>query len=267
MAIKSHEIIVTQPVIIVIVVGIKLVVPGGRQGHLGLRGLRLLGSLVSCTLLAHLLVTSSRQGTGNLLDLARGQILDQLLREVLRPEGIVRLLGVCRQQWPNGRSNLGKLVLRSRLEQRHRGQINRIRRIRRIRNNNRLRRRTPVLHPLHIHIPDINRTTTTEQVLRVRQIRVLLRAAQAFPTRGLVLIGLRVGFLLLGLFPPNLLVLFYPLVLGFLVCGGFGFGFGFDFGGLGGFFTLDVAVFGRVPGVEDLFVVSMVSLGVSALLG
>lgn len=261
MTIESHEIIITQPVIVVIVAGINLVFPGGRQGHLRLCGLRLLGALVGRTLLAHLLVTSSRQGTGDLLDLTRGQILDQLLGEILCPQSIVRLLRVRRQHRPNGRGNLSKLLLRRRLEQWHRRKINRISRIRRIRNHNRLGRRTPVLHPLHIHVPNINRTptsttttTTTEQILRVRKIRVLLRTAQALPARGLVLVALGVGLFLLGLFPPNLFMLFYPLVLGFLVCGGFGFGFGFSFGGFGFFFALDVAVFGRVPGVEDLFV-------------
>ena len=47
-------------------------------------------------------------------------------------------------------------------------------------------------------------------------------------------------------------MLFYPLSLGLLVCGGGGFLCGFGFGGLFGFLALDFGVFGGVPGVEDL---------------
>ena len=86
----------------------------------------------------------------------------------------------------------------------------------------------------------------------MRQIRLLLRAQQSRALLGLVLVRL-IRLLLLGLSPPRLLVLVYPLGFGLFVRGGLGFGFGFGFGGFGFFFALDVTVFGCVPGVEDLF--------------
>lgn len=49
-----------------------------------------------------------------------------------------------------------------------------------------------------------------------------------------------------------LLVLFYAFCPGLFQRRGFGFGFGFGFGCFCGFFALDFAVFGCVPGVEDL---------------
>lgn len=84
------------------------------------------------------------------------------------------------------------------------------------------------------------------------EIRLLLRASQPVPPLRLVLLLGLIGFFLLGLLPPLLAVLFYPLRLGLLVRGGLGVGFGFGFGGFGFFLALYVGVFGRVPGVEDL---------------
>lgn len=83
------------------------------------------------------------------------------------------------------------------------------------------------------------------------EVRVLFGCAQTSTLIGLILVTILVLILLSGLL-ARLLVLCYPLRLALLVGGGFGVRFGFSFGGFGGLLTLYVAVFGGIPGVEDL---------------
>ena len=275
---QSHKVIITQPIIITTIVGrIKSIIPRRSKRNLRLGRLGLLGPLISGTLLTHLLIARRGQGTRNLLDLPTGQLLDELLGELLRPGGVVRLLGVGAQQRRKGGGELGELVFGGRFEEGHGGEIHRVRGVRTVTHDHRLGRRAAILHPVHIHIlnsvviiatlgltstTSLSRTlgsrllvhppVLTKQIRRMRQIRLLLRAQQSRALLGLVLVRL-IRLLLLSLSPPRLLVLVYPLGFGLLVRGGLGLRFGFGFGGFGFFFALDVAVFGCVPGVEDLY--------------
>lgn len=272
-SIQSHKVIITQPIIITAIVGrIKPIIPRSSKRNLGLGRLGLLGPLISRTLLTHLLIAGRGQGTRNLLDLTTGQLLDELLGELLRPGGVVRLLGVGAQQRRKGGSELGELVLGGRFEERHGGEIHRVRGIRTVTHDHGLGRSTAILHPIHIHILNsivittstlslrlsttsrllINPPMLPKQIRRMRQIRLLLRPPQSRALLSLVLIRV-LRLFLLSLYPPRLLALAYPLGFGLFVRGRFGVGFGFGFGGFGFFFALDVAVFGCVPGVEDLF--------------
>lgn len=83
------------------------------------------------------------------------------------------------------------------------------------------------------------------------EVRVLFGCAQTSTLIGLILVTVRVIVLLGGLL-ARLLVFCYPLRLALLVGGGFGIRFGFGLGGFGGLLTLYFAVFGGVPGVENL---------------
>ena len=83
------------------------------------------------------------------------------------------------------------------------------------------------------------------------QVGLLLGATQALAALALGLVGVQV-VLVLGVAPPLVTVLFYPLGLGLLVCGGSGLGLGFGLGSLCGLFALRIGVFGGVPRVQDL---------------
>jgi hypothetical protein len=125
----SHKVIIPKITTIVVVGVIGMDVAASIQGDLGLCCLGLLVALVSGTLLAHLLVGGSSEGTGNLLDLSTRQLLHKLTGEVLRPESVVRLLGVQGEEWHKGLAQAGELVLGGGLEQRHGGQIDGLGRI------------------------------------------------------------------------------------------------------------------------------------------
>lgn len=88
------------------------------------------------------------------------------------------------------------------------------------------------------------------------KVRFLLRTAEARAALSFVFTGtLGLGLFSFGFggfFPACLFVFFYSLGFGLLVRGGFGVRFGFGFGSGGFFFALRVAVFGCIPGVEDL---------------
>jgi hypothetical protein len=118
--------------------------------------------------------------------------------------------------------------------------------------NNRL-----VLAPVAVQVD------VPEEILRVLEVRVLLRATETGTLVGLVFrLFVRV---VLGLFsglPTCLFVLCYPLTFALLVCGSFSLGFGLCFDGLGGLLSLYFAIFGGVPGVEDLLKVCSVRLTV-----
>lgn len=242
--IKSHKVIIAQAVIAVVGVAVDVVLPGRDDGNLRLGRFALLVPLIGRALLAHLLIARRSERTSNLLDITRRHLLHQLPDKILRPQTVVRLLGVRRQQRDKHLAHFRKLVLGRRLEQWHGTQVNRISRIRRVRHDNGLGR---AAFAVQIDVPD--------QILRVLEIRVLLRSAQALAPLGLVFADVQVVFV--DLFSPLLPVLFYPLRLGLLVGCGLGFRGGFGLGGFLGFLALDFRVFSCVPGIENLFLVGV----------
>lgn len=240
---KSHKIIIIQP--ITTVIRIYYIVPRGNQRNFGFGSFSLLGSLVGCALLPHLFVAHGGQSTGNLLDFGARKFLDELLGEILSPQREVRFLRVSREQRNEGGGELGELVLSGGLEERHRREVDRLCRIRRITHNH-----GPGGSAVSVEVD------VTEEILRVLEIRVLLRFAQARSSLRLVLVVFTVFAVFAGLgpSPPLFLVLFYPLRLAFLIRRCLGLRFGFGRRGLGCLFPLYLGVFGGVPGIKNLVV-------------
>lgn len=235
-----HEVIISKTVVVFVVVVIDLVVAVGVQGDLGLSGLSLLVALVSGTLFAHLLVASGGESAGNLLDIGTGEFLDELANEILGPEGVVRLFRLHGKQRNENFAQAVELILGGGLEQGHGGQIDGVGRVLRVGNNDGLGGTTVAVQ-----------VDVADQIGGVRQVGLLLGAAQAFTALSLSLIGVEV-IGVLSFLPALLAVLFYPLGLGLLVGSGGSLPRGFGFGGLLGLLTLYFGVLGGVPGVKDL---------------
>jgi len=90
------ENLLAKVIIVRVCIGSDVVTATADTSERGLRlgSLGLLAALLSSLLLLQLLVAERRQGAGNLLDLVTGEILGQLLGELLQEEGVVGLLGV-----------------------------------------------------------------------------------------------------------------------------------------------------------------------------
>lgn len=235
-----HEVIIAETVIITIGSVIDLVITVGNKGDLSLSSLGLLVTLVSSTLLTHLLVASSSQSTSNLLDILARQLLDKLASKVLRPESVVGLLRLRGEQGDEDVGQTGELVLGGRLEERHRGEIDGVGRVGTVGDDNGLGGTAVAVH-----------VDVCEKIRSVLEVGVLLGAAQAITALGLGLVLVEIG-LFLGLAPALVAVLLYPLGLGLLVGGSGGLGLCEGLFGLLGLLALYFGVFSRVPGVEDL---------------
>lgn len=229
----SHKVIITETIIIVLA-GIRLGVTASVQGDLSLSRLGLLVALVRSTLLAHLLVASSGEGTGDLLDLGTGQLLHKLAGEVLGPERVLGLLGVRGQQRHQNLGEAVELVLGGGLEEGHGGEVDGVCGVLGIGDDNGLGGALVAL--------DID---TAEEILGVSKIGFLLGLAQAGAAIGLVFaVGLAEVLLLETVL---LAVFFYTLGLGLLVGKGLGLSSGFGIGGLLGLLALDFGVLGGIP--------------------
>lgn len=234
-----HEVIIAKVVVTIRVV-VNLVVTGCNKRNLGLRSLGLLVTLVCGALLTHLLIADGGQSAGNLLDLLAGEFLHELAGEVLRPEGILRLLRVRGEQREEGIRQAGELILGGGLEQRHRGQIDGLGRVGAVADDDSLGRTTVTVH--------IN---VRKEIRGVLKVGVLLRPAQALAALGLSLVGVKVR-VLLGLSPPLVTVLFYPLRLGLFARRRGSLGLGLSFRRLCRLLALYLRIFGRIPRVKDL---------------
>lgn len=232
-----HEVIISKTIITTVGVVIDLVLPIRNKRNLSLSSLRLLVSLIRSTLLTHLLITSSSERTGNLLDLSTRQLLHKLAGEILSPNRILRLLGVRRKQREKNIRQTVELVLSGRLEESHRRQIDGVGRVRRISDDDSLRSTTVALH-----------IDVREEISRMLQVRVLLLLTKALAALSIGLIGVKVASLVFFA-APLLAAFLYPLGLGFLVRSGLSLLRGLDLGGLLSLLALDLGVFGGIPGV------------------
>lgn len=219
-----------------------MVIPVRNKRDLSLSSLALLVTLISSALFALLLVTSRSKRTGHLLDLRTGQLLNESAGEFLRPERVLRLLGVGGDQRDQGIGQTGELVLSRRLEEGHRGEINGVGRVGRVSDDDSLGSTAVAVH-----------VDVREEIGRVLEVRVLLLSAHTFAALSLGLIRIEVagvGFVETAL----LAVLFYPLGLGLFVGESSGLFRGLGFLGLLGLLALYLGVFGGVPRVENLLI-------------
>lgn len=154
---SSHEIIITQIVsIIKRCVGLGSEVAVGIQSGFCLGSFRLLCTFVGVLLLTHFLVADGGESTGDFFDVRTRHILHKLLREILYPESVMRLLRMRCEQGNERCGDFGELVFGGGLEDGHGGQVNRLGGIRIIAHDNRLGCSAT---PVQINIP--------EEILRV----------------------------------------------------------------------------------------------------
>lgn len=230
--------------------------PNAGERRLGLGGLALLAALLGRLLLLHLLVAERRQGAGNLLDLVAGQLLGELLAELLEEKAVVRLLGAAGEDGNQGGAELLELRLGRGVEEGDGGEVDGAVGVAGVEEHG-----VPGRDGLALADAD-----AAKEVLGVRQIGLLLKRAEAVP---LLRLGLLVaGVVILGeLAGPLGLSLGYALGLGLLVGGGLGVGLCLGLGGLLCLFALDFRVFGGIPGFENLDVKkTMVSSAMFVLL-
>lgn len=138
------------------------------QRSLGLCSLALLTPLVSCALLAHFFIAQRRQRTSDLFDLIAGEFLDELFAELGRPQCIMSLFRVGRQQRDQDAGQGSKLVLCRWLEQRQRRKINGLGGIGRVSNNDGFGFAS-VIAAVQVDV--------VKEVLCVLEIRVLFRSS------------------------------------------------------------------------------------------
>lgn len=151
------------------------------------------------------------------------------------------LLGLRGEQRDKDVGQAGELVLGGGLEQRHRGQVDRVGRVGAVSDDDGLGRAAVAVHV------DIG-----EEIRCVLQVGVLLGAAQTLAALGLGLVLVEIA-VFLRLAPALVAVFLYPLGLGLLAGGGGGLGLGCSLLGLLCLLALNLRIFGGVPGVEDLF--------------
>ena len=235
----SHEVIITE-LIVVVSSGVGIGRPRHSQGRLRLGRLGLLAALLLCLLLLELLIAESRHGAGDLLDLVTGQLLGQLLRELDEEQRVVSLLGVAGDNGGHHLAELFELCLGLGVEKSHRGQVDQVVGVLGVRHAG----------PLDDCLAGGRNTTdiTTEEILGVLEISLLLGLSKAGPFGGFILVGLVVRILLV-----LLLTLCNPLLkalcLGLLVGLCFGLDLGLRLGGLLCLLALNLRVLSCVPGV------------------
>lgn len=231
-----------------VIVGAKIggVGSAGHQGRLVLLRLGLLPGLLGRLLLLHALVAERGQGAGDLLDLVAGQVLRELLGELLQEEGVVRLLVVGAEDGDQGVAQVLELRLGLRVEEGQGAQVDRLGRVLGVDRHGRADRgRLAAAGLADAHAE----AGVAEEVLGVLQVGLLLGAAEALAPRRLVLVLVLAVVGLGQTAGPLRLVLGDALGLGLLVGGGFGVGLRLRLGGLLGLLSLGFGVIGRVPGV------------------
>lgn len=228
----------------VVIVGIHISrasdIPARRKRDLVLRRLRLLPPSLRRLLLLHLLIAQRRQAARNLLDLVRRQVLGELLGELLQEDDIVRLGHVGRQQRNERLAHALKLQLGLRVEQRQLREVDSRARVLGVKDNG-------VGSSLLATV--VADAYSTEKVLGVSEISLLLRATQAFTAGTLILIRADVAVPRLE---EKLLggdALSYALGLGLLARGGLCVGLGLLRSCDLGLLALNLGVLGCIPGV------------------
>jgi hypothetical protein len=212
-------------------------IPRSIKRSLRLRRLALLPPLLRSLLILHLLIAQRSQTRRNLLDLLAGQILRDLLDELLQEQRVLPLLRVCRNQRLERLAQLGELVFCGGLEERERGEVDGVAR-------GGLVGYGDVFRGLGFGVDG----ELAEELfgLGTGAVDFLLAKAGAALGFGFLLVGLVV---VLQLSPAEgcLSVLLDPLRLGLVVCFSLSFCLGLGLVGLLGLFALDFRVFGGVP--------------------
>ena len=238
----SHEVVVSEGVVVVIVSGkVVGVGAGGDEGRLGLGSLGLLAALLGSLLGLHLLIAESSQGAGDLLDLVAGEFRGELLGEFLEEEGVVGLLGGSGDDGGQSVAQLLKLTLSRGVEQRKRGNVDSVGRVLGVNDDGGAGGRSLAA------VADAN---SAKHVLGVRKVGLLLGAAETFAALSLSLVLL--FLLVLASRGAGGLVLSDALSLGLLVGLGLGKSLGLGLGGLALLLALYFGVFGGIPRIEDL---------------
>jgi hypothetical protein len=184
-------------------------IPVRNQSGLRLLSLALLASLLSGLLLLHLLVAQGSQRASNLLDLIARKVLGQLLGELLQEDHVLSLLGVVTDDWDEGVAHLLELELGLGVEEREGGKVDGGVGVLRV-NYDSVRGSSD--------LAVVADTDVGKKVLRVLQVRLLLRSSQSLSSGSLILLTavfitlLCESSCLLGL------LLCDALGLGFLVC-------------------------------------------------
>lgn len=129
---KSHKVIITQIITIIrreISAARARNIPPNHNARLRLGRLALLPPFIRRLLLLQLLIPYGRQRARYLLDIPARQLLDELLREILSPHGILRLLRLGCQQRDQRVGQLCELRLGPRLEEGDGGEVYRFGRV------------------------------------------------------------------------------------------------------------------------------------------
>lgn len=244
----SHEVIISEVAIVVIMASVRDVSTASNQGRLGLGSLGLLAALVGSLLLPHLLVSQGSDSTGELLDLLAGHLFGKGLGEVLEEEAVLGALCVGRKDGTQNCAEVVELSLGLGLEKGQLGNVDSVGRVAGVDDDS----SSSGLGPAGAD------SDVSKHVGGVGEIGLLLGTSKSLTLLGLGLLDhLNVGGvgLLLGSVG---LVLSNTLALG-LLCGGGGFSsLGLGLGSLALLLALYLGVFGGIPRIEDIAIVFLI---------